>query len=82
MHFDEAHLYDKENLETQEFTDHKWHEEDDELFADPTAILDASELFSELGTIFQKTSPYFNESCGSSSLSTISDPVRNKEHYE
>ena len=54
----------------------------DELFADPTDILDASELTHDFNTIPRKTYPYFDESHGSSPLSNIPDPVGDKKNDE
>ena len=85
VHFDEAHRYDKKDLKPQDFADDEWHKEDDELFADPTDIIDASEPFSEFSTIPQRsseTNPYFDNSRNSSPLSDIPDSVGDEEHYE
>ena len=84
-HFDEAHLYDRKDLKPQEFADDEWHKKDDELFADPTDILDASEPTPEWHTIPRKSSqtyPYSDESRSSSPLSDIPDPVGDQEHEE
>ncbi len=61
LHFDEAHRYDKKDLKLQDFAYDKWHKEDDELFADPTDILDVDEPILELNSIPHKgfeTNPY------------------------
>lgn len=57
LHFDEAHRYDKKDLKPQDFSDDEWHKEDDELFADPTDIWDASEPNLELDTESRASSP-------------------------
>ncbi|MCJ1343422.1 hypothetical protein MMC31_001615, partial [Peltigera leucophlebia] len=60
------------------------HKEDDELFADHTDILDASESVPQLDIIRKSyvTYPYFDESYASSPLSDIPDSVRDEEHHE
>ncbi len=76
LHFDEAHHYDKKDLKPQDFADDEWNKEDDELFADPTDILDADKPILELNSIPHKgfeTYPYTEESRASSPLSDISD---------
>ena len=83
MYFDKANLYDRKNLKSQEFANDEWHKKDDELIADPTNILDASEPTLEWHTIPCKSSQtysYSDESRSSSSLSDISDLVGVKEH--
>lgn len=42
VHFDEAHCYDRKDLIPEDFADDEWHEIDNELFADPSDILDAN----------------------------------------
>lgn len=42
VHFDEAHRYDRKDLMPEDFANNEWHETDDELFADPSDILDAN----------------------------------------
>ncbi len=82
LHFDEAYRYDKKDLKPQDFTDDEWHKEDDELFADPTDIVDADEPILELNSIPHKeleTNPYSEESCTSSPLSDIPDSVGDEE---
>ena len=82
LHFDEAHRYDKKDLKPQDFADDEWHKEDDELFADPTDILDADEPILELNSIPHKgfeTNPYFEESRASSTLSDIPDSLKDEE---
>ncbi len=69
LHFDEGHPYDKKDLKPQDFADDEWNKEDDELFADPTDILDADEPILELNSILHKgfeTNPYSEESHASS----------------
>ncbi len=76
LHFGEAHSYDKKDLKPQDFPDDEWHKEDDELFADPTDILDADEPIFELNSIPHKgfeTNPYSEESRTSSPISDISN---------
>ena len=82
VYFDEAHHYNKKNLKSQEFANDEWQKEDDELFVDPTDILDTSEPTPEFNTIPCKTYPYSNESCDSSPLSDIPDLVGDKEYDE
>ena len=85
VHFDEIHRYDKKNLKPQKFVNNEWHKEDDELFANPIDLLDASKPIPQLDTIFQKsyeTHLYYNELQLSSPLSDISDSVGDKKHYK
>ena len=44
VHFDKAHHYDKKNLMPEDFADDEWKNSDDELFADPTDILNVSAI--------------------------------------
>ena len=65
--------------------DDEWHREDNELFADPTDILEANEPTSDSYTITQKspeTYLYSDESHQSSPLSDIPDSVGDNEHHE
>ena len=82
MHFDEAHHYDKKDLKLQEFADDEWQKGDNELFADPTDILDASKPTPEFNTILNKTYSYSDDLRGSSPLSDISDLAGDEEHDE
>ncbi len=66
----------------QDFAYDEWHKKHDELFADPTDILDVDEPTLELNSIFHKgfeTNLYFEESCSSSSFSDIPDLVEDEE---
>lgn len=68
MHFDETHYYDKNNLKPQKFADDKWHQENDEFFANFTNILDTSNSISKFNTILWKSSKtylYSNQFHGS-----------------
>ena len=80
MYFDEVHYYDKKDLKSQKFGDDEWQKEDDELFADLTDIIDASEPTFKFNIILCKTYPYFDKLYGSSSFSDISDLVRDEEY--
>ncbi len=82
LHFDKAHCYNEKFLKPQDFADDKWHKKDDELFADPTDILDTDELIFELNSIHHKgfgINPYSKESRSSSPLSDIPDSVGDEE---
>ncbi len=79
LHFDEAHRYYEKDPKAQDVADEEWYKKDDELFADLTDILDADEPIFELNSIPHKgfeTNPYREESRASSTLSDISDSVR------
>ncbi len=54
VHYDEANRYYKKDLIFQDFAYNEWHKEDDELFADCTDILDASEAIFDLKMIPEK----------------------------
>ncbi len=49
--FDEPYRYDKKNLKPQHFTYYPWNKKYNELFANPTDILDAGEPIFELNSI-------------------------------
>ena len=69
-------------MNPQEFADDRWQKEDNELFADPTDMLDTSESTPEFNTIPGKTYPYFDELYDSSPLSNIADPLGDKKYDE
>ncbi len=83
VHCDKAHHYDRMDLQPQNFADNEWHKEDDELFANPTDILDASEPIPQLDTTqkIYETYPYSDEFCISSLLSDIPDLVGGEKHH-
>ena len=51
VHFDKTHRDDEKDLKSWEFANDEWQKEDDELFADPMNILDASESTHQFNTI-------------------------------
>lgn len=70
-------------MKSEEFAGDNWQKNDDELFADPTDIMDSSKPNPESYIIPRKSSktyPYSDKSHGSSPLSNIPDPVGDEEH--
>lgn len=76
MQFDETHYYDNKGLDSQHFANNEQYEENNELFADLTDIMNTSKSTPKFSIIFHKsfgTYLYFKKSCSLSFLSDISD---------
>lgn len=84
MHFVKSHRYDTKDPKPQNFANNKWHNKDDELFADATYFLDSSKSVTQPNTTQRsyETPSYSIESRISSPFLDISDLMSAKKHHE